>query len=739
MPRQRGNAMAKTTSIKTKIALLAGLCLVATAAATTAASYVFSSRNTAYVDASVSDILDRKTRESLQNLAAGQAALLQADFEEALNAARALADTFAIVGAPHGNSVPDTLRRKVMLNILNQMLKSNPSFNGTYSAWEPDAVDGNDAAFRDNAFVGSDATGRFLPYWTRDAETNFITVQPLVEYDSRELHPNGTMKGGWYIGPKETGRPSVLGPLPYVVQGKSVFLATMSAPIVSQGKFLGVAGADFNLKFVQELAVQASASVFQGKSQVVILSDLGLIVADSGRPDEIGKSYATRSAQWQNDLELIRTGKGLMRWSKDGNFLRIFQPIPLGETGKPWMVLISVPRSVVMAEAEALAADLDARAAAATGWTVGVGALIAALAIVAIWIATVGVTRPIVRMTGAMRALADGDLDAEVPARGQTDEIGQMAEAVQVFKDNAREVRRLEAEQAALAERAAVERREAMHALAADFEAQVMGIVDEVSRQSGELSHSAEVLTTATNQAEQQASAVAAASEQASVNVQTVSSATTELSTSIQEISRQVVESARIAADAVTESERANAIVTGLSTAAGRIGDVVGLITDIASQTNLLALNATIEAARAGDAGKGFAVVAGEVKTLASQTARATEEIGGQVTAVQASTDEAVSAIQAIASTIGRISEISSAIASAVEEQGAATQEIARNVQQAATGVGEVSTNIVTVTQATIESEGAASQVLAAARRLSEVAERLRSGVVTFIASVRES
>ncbi|SBW09521.1 Methyl-accepting chemotaxis protein, putative (fragment) [uncultured Alphaproteobacteria bacterium] len=245
--------MAQSRSIKTKIALLAGLCLIATAAATTAASYFFAAANTAYVTATVSDLVDRKTRDSLQNLATGQANLLRAKFEEALNAARTLADVFAIVGAPHGNSVPDNLRRKVMLNILNQTLKGNPAFNGTYSAWEPNAVDGNDEMFRDNAFVGSDATGRFLPYWTRDPESGFITVQPLVEYDSRELHPNGTMKGGWYLGPKETGRESVLGPLPYVVQGKNVFLATMSAPILSQGRFLGVAGADFNLRFVQEL------------------------------------------------------------------------------------------------------------------------------------------------------------------------------------------------------------------------------------------------------------------------------------------------------------------------------------------------------------------------------------------------------------------------------------------------------------------------------------------------------
>jgi len=731
--------MAKQKSIKTKIAVLAGLCLVATAASTIGAGFLFSRSNNAFVSRSVSELIDSKTRESLRELAANQAALLRAEFDEALHAARNLADIFAIVGAPHGNSVAMEMRRKVMLDILHKTLEANPAFNGTYSAWEPNAVDGRDAAFVNSTFAGSDATGRFLPYWTRDPKSGLIALQPLVEYDSRDLHPNGVMKGGWYIGPKETGRESVLGPLPYIVQGKSVFLATLSVPIVSQGRFLGVAGTDFNLDFVQTLAAKASASLFGGKNTVVILSDLGLVVADSKQADQIGKSFAGRSATWDADLALIKAGKDSLAWSADGKTLRIFQPIPLGRTEKPWMVLITVPRDVVMAEADALSAALSDRAATSASWQAGVGIGITVLAILAVWLTAAGVSRPIISMTGAMRRLAEGDLEAEVPARGQADEIGQMAEAVQVFKDNAIEVRRLQEEQERQKERAAVERKEAMNALAASFEANVMGIVESVSRQSADLTRSAEILSSATDLAEQQASAVAAASEQASVNVQTVASATNELSASIQEISRQILESARIAATAVDESKRADQIVSGLSEAAQKIGEVVDLITDIANQTNLLALNATIEAARAGDMGKGFAVVAGEVKNLASQTAKATEEIGSQIGGVQSATGDAVTAIQGIAATIGQIDEISTAISSAIEEQGAATQEIARNVQQAAAGVGDVSTNIVSVTQATSESGGASAQVLAAARQLSDLAEKLREDVVGFIATVRNS
>ena len=348
-----------------------------------------------------------------------------------------------------------------------------------------------------------------------------------------------------------------------------------------------------------------------------------------------------------------------------------------------------------------------------------------------------GITKPVAAMTGAMNRLADGDLEANIPATGNRDEIGEMAKAVQVFKDNAIRVRRMEAEQAEQKKRAEEERRAAMHQLADSFEASVGGVIHTVTSAVAELQAASEQMASTANEASAQATTVASASEQASANVETVASAAEELSSSISEIGRQVAQSSQIAGGAVQQAHDTNAKIQGLAEAASKIGEVVDLITDIAEQTNLLALNATIEAARAGDAGKGFAVVASEVKNLANQTAKATEEIGAQISGVQGSTQEAVTAIGAIGKTIEEVDSIASSIASAVEEQSAATQEIARNVEQASTGTHEVSANIVSVNEAANATGAAATQIRNSATELSEQAELLRGEVTRFLDQVR--
>jgi len=349
-----------------------------------------------------------------------------------------------------------------------------------------------------------------------------------------------------------------------------------------------------------------------------------------------------------------------------------------------------------------------------------------------------GISRPMMRLNGALGEMAGGNLDVVIPGAGRGDEIGDLAKTVTVIRENAEQKARDEADAKIRQDQIAAQQRKAdMIKLADNFETAVGEIVETVSSASTELEASAGTLTTTAERAQELTTMVAAASEEASTNVQSVASATEELSSSINEIGRQVQESARMATDAVGQARATNDRVSELSKAAGRIGDVVELINTIAEQTNLLALNATIEAARAGEAGRGFAVVASEVKALAEQTSKATGEIGQQISGIQAATQDSVNAIKEISGTIEKLSEISSTIAAAVEEQGAATQEISRNVQQAAEGTQQVSSNITDVQRGASETGTASTQVLSAAQSLSGDSNRLKLEVEKFLDSVR--
>lgn len=352
------------------------------------------------------------------------------------------------------------------------------------------------------------------------------------------------------------------------------------------------------------------------------------------------------------------------------------------------------------------------------------------------WYVGRGVVRRLVRLQNSMKSIAAGDLGAEITTGG-SDEIADMAEALQVFKGNMLESNRLRAERSETDKQTRALRRTEMQKLADEFEAAVGEIVQTVSSASAELESSATSLTRTAEETQQLSGRVEAVSEEASSNVRSVAAATDEMTASIAEISRQVQESNRIAGEAVNQAEATDARINELSKAALRIGDVVNLITTIAEQTNLLALNATIEAARAGESGRGFAVVAQEVKALAAQTASATNEISSQIAGMQLATQDSVVAIKQIGTTISRISEIAATIATSVEQQGGATQEIARNVEQAAQGTSEVATNIVDVNKGARETGSASAKVLSSAQSLSGESNRLKQEVAKFLSTVR--
>jgi len=347
-----------------------------------------------------------------------------------------------------------------------------------------------------------------------------------------------------------------------------------------------------------------------------------------------------------------------------------------------------------------------------------------------------GIARPITQVTSVMRELADGRIDIAIPHIGRRDEIGAMANAVKVFKDNKIQANQLASERRS-ERKTREERAHSIEALNKDFEAKVGVLVSALLSAAAKLKENAESMFASTAQTGQSSGAVRTAADQAFSNAEAVALATEELASSIDEIGNRVAQSSTIAKQALSEAQRTDQTVLNLAADAERIGNIIDLIKKIAAQTNLLALNATIEAARAGEAGRGFSVVAAEVKSLATQTAKATEEIGLQISQIQGSTQNAVDAIRGIVAIIGEMNEIAAEVAASVEQQKAATRDIAVNVQQAANSAHEVTHTIAVVKDAATATEHEANQVRDAASHLSYQADNLNQQVNEFLSGVR--
>jgi methyl-accepting chemotaxis protein len=354
------------------------------------------------------------------------------------------------------------------------------------------------------------------------------------------------------------------------------------------------------------------------------------------------------------------------------------------------------------------------------------------------WAIARSIARPVVAMTETMQRLAGGTLDVVVPGTGHHDEIGRMAQALDVFRETALKVRAAEASQKAMERQLAQERQRELAALADRFESSVLAMAEAVSETAAQVKTVSTKQVATADYSSERASVVSNASQQVTSNVGTVAAATEELSASIAEIGAQSTAATTLVQTAVEQVNGTSVVMRELQEASERIGTVVELIQGIAGQTNLLALNATIEAARAGEMGKGFSVVASEVKALATQTAKATEEIQGQIATMQSSTGQASASIGAMLATIDNISVITGAIAAAVQEQGAATKEISRNVHEVTAMTRDVADNIALVSQASDEARQGAAATLEASATLMTNADGLGSETSDFLKSIRK-
>ena len=662
---------------------------------------------------------DISVREA-KAVAAMEAAAVQNSMEYGLVSAQNMTHALAALKSEGDVS------RAVWTGILQKTLAENKKLSGTWGAVINDELDGRDADHANADY--HDKSGIWRPYFFRnpDGTIGFRTIADMDDKTKEEL--------SWFYGAYDSGKSYATEPYSWDMGGRTVVGVSLGVPIKNAAdKTIGVAGTDLILT---DLSNYLAGEKPLETGSVHLISQAGKWVA---HPDAslLGKDWAEGRSEMDlahkdNLLAAIKNDKPYMYEgfsnTLDTEVVRIVQPVNIGDTGYHMALVVNVP----MATLSAASGDM-----VATVMMVGL-VLMISLGVALFLVGISLIRKPLTATIESIKALVNRQYDTPLQYLDRKDEIGQINQALEVFRDSSQRAEKLSEEQA-LEQKEQLRRAEAVNELALGFDKQVTGLLDTISSSVQNLNQTSVVLTKGADGTSERSNAVAAASEEASSNVETVASAAEELFSSVHEIDRQVGQSNQIAENAVEQARRTNDKIEGLSTAASRIGEVVKLITDIAEQTNLLALNATIEAARAGEAGKGFAVVASEVKELATQTSKATDEISQQIAAVQLETDGAVSVIKEITDTIEQMNKIASAISDAVEQQGMATQEIARNIQEASAGTREVSSNILGVSTSAGETGQAARQVSEAAAELQREAGVLREGVQGFLSNVRET
>lgn len=700
----------KFKSLQIKLTVIFSACLLSIIAGLVIYGIIGSKKIETFMLESLIPLAAESAKKQLVTNANAIGFEIKAELEVALDSARTLADVFSGIKDKNINLKID---RDRINGILRGVLTKNKSFVGIGNCWETGTLDGLDDIYAGTE--GHDRTGRFIPYWSR-GEDGKIALEPLLDYENTETYSNGICKGAYYLLPRKRKQECVIDPYPYTVQNKTVWMTTLSAPIISDDSFYGMIGIDIRLDFIQSWVEQMNRNLYSGRGKTVIVSNSGILAAASGSPELVGKDMnSLKHEDTQEDLTAVREGKE--RIILDNKTMEVIVPVEIGRTEMPWSVMIVVPNEAVLENARLLTENMKIRSNRQLMFQVGVGLGVSVFALVFIWFVSKGISAPLAKGAAFAEAVANGDLTADIDV-DEKDEIGVLAKALNEMAVKLRGIMKELSGTTGILSEASVEMSDVSKQI--DSAAKVMNAhAGTVAAASEQVSSSVSTVASATEESSASVANIAAMSEQISAtfnsvselakrtaqNVErmagagaetsskivAVSSSVEEMTASLKEVAARTEEANHISRNASRSTEEINVKMDALAAASKQIGKIVEVIKDIADQTNMLALNATIEAAGAGDAGRGFAVVAGEIKVLAKQSAEASDEITGQIEQIQQRTDEVVRAGVDISKIINEIAGINEVIASAVEQQTATANEISKSVAAGSSAVKRVS------------------------------------------------
>ncbi len=658
-------------SLQKRLVTLFGACLLLTVGAVILYDVLAARSTEDLVIRTVTDSVSEGVNTEILTQANAVAFEVQGQMNTAMATARTLRDMLAGIKDP---SVNLKLDRNRINSILRSALQQNPFFLGVYTLWEPNALDDLDEMFK--GIDGHDATGRFIPYWNRGAADGEIVVEPLVDYESSELSESGIRKGEYYLLPRERKTECFIDPAPYIVQGKSLLMNSLIAPIVVNGTFYGIAGVDVDIQRFQDLVSQTAQEFYHGAGTIAIVSYNGIIAAHSAQPDLIGKPLqAWRPDDWQAALEKIRAGKADFFEQQD--ILTILAPVIVGQTGMPWAVAIDIPRQAVFRKVEELAQGLRARGRRDTLRQSVVGAGVALLALGALWIIARQIVTPISKGIAALQRVARGDLTATIQIE-QADEFGVLAQMIR------------------------------------EMITRLSDIVAEVKTAAGNTAEGSRLMSMGAEALSRDASSQAAASEEASSSME-------EMAANIRQNSENALRTERMAINAAEEALKSGEAVIHAVEAMRQIAKKVAMIDDISRQTRMLSLNATIEAARAQESGKGFAVVAAEVRSLAERSQNAATEITDLTAASLMIAESAGAMLEQVVPDIRATAELVQEISAASREQDHGAEQVNRAIQQ--------------LDQVTQRNAAASEELSETAQELAMQAERLQQTMAFFTLS----